>query len=548
MRPPVGVALAVTIGAEGVLLHASHLSGAQGVSLAVVSAAGWGLAVSDPRLESRPRWAVTAIVLVFAMALAVPPRGSHDLWSYVMYGRTIGVHHASPYVHSPSDYPHDPFLHLVGAGWRGTTSVYGPLFTALSTALTKVSGASALRARLAFQSLALVGVVAVLVVLWIETRSARAVAFVALHPAVVIAIVNGGHNDGLVALSVLAGVVLVGHRRFTAAGIAVGLGMLVKASTGLGLIGITVWLFGRDRRAAARFLLISALITAVGYLPFGTPAFRSIAGAVNRTSRASVWSPISNVLHDSVGRAALVTVLALAVAAAFRSRSQPLPALAAVGAIAAYLFAGAYVLPWYPVWALPAAALARRSWLSILVATDAAFLVAAYEFPRTSAPWSFDAVGRAVSLTPLAVVLLTVFVTLLVSSSRGDRRMFGLTHRSHERPRWVGAGSVLAPPSTERDQTMRLQRKLIGSGAVLLALGGIGTATALAQTSGASTPPAVHAPAAKETTPEPVSAPDTDNIQEGDQTTPDAPRRARPPEGRQARSTGKRHRDRDRSE
>ena len=70
---------------------------------------------------------------------------------------------------------------------------------------------------------------------------------------------------------------------------------------------------------------------------------------------------------------------------------------------------------------------------------------------------------------------------------------------------------------------MRLHRKLIGAGAVLLGLGGVGTATVLAQSSGASTPPAVHAPAAKATTPEPVNAPDTDNIQSGDQTTPDAP-------------------------
>ena len=69
---------------------------------------------------------------------------------------------------------------------------------------------------------------------------------------------------------------------------------------------------------------------------------------------------------------------------------------------------------------------------------------------------------------------------------------------------------------------MRFQSKLIGSGAVLLALGGIGTATALAQTSGAATP-VKRAPVAKATTPEPVVTPDTDNIQSGDQTTPDAP-------------------------
>lgn len=70
---------------------------------------------------------------------------------------------------------------------------------------------------------------------------------------------------------------------------------------------------------------------------------------------------------------------------------------------------------------------------------------------------------------------------------------------------------------------MHVKSKIIGSGAVLLALGGIGTATAMAQASGAAAPPALHAPAAKAATLEPVAATDTDNVQQGDQTTPDAP-------------------------
>ena len=68
---------------------------------------------------------------------------------------------------------------------------------------------------------------------------------------------------------------------------------------------------------------------------------------------------------------------------------------------------------------------------------------------------------------------------------------------------------------------MQLKSKLLGSGLVILAAGGIGTATAMAQ-SGASTAPAVHAPA-KATTSEPVTSPDTDNVQQGDQTSPDVP-------------------------
>jgi hypothetical protein len=239
----------VTVAAEGALVAAAHLSGLVGLVLALVAAAGWGLVVSDPRLESRPRGTACAIALAFAIAIAVPPRGSHDLWSYVMYGRTIAVHHASPYLHAPNAYPRDPFLHLVGSGWKGTKSIYGPLFAGVSAALTKVAGGSVLRARLAFQGLALLGVVAVLATLWIDTRSVRTIAFVGLHPAVVTAIVNGGHNDGLVGLAVLIGAVLVGRRRFTAAGIAVGLGMLVKVSAGLGIVGIAV---GRSAAIAGR--------------------------------------------------------------------------------------------------------------------------------------------------------------------------------------------------------------------------------------------------------------------------------------------------------
>jgi hypothetical protein len=413
VRPPITVAVGVTVVGECVLVLASHLSGAQGVTAAVIAASGWGFVVTDARLESRPALAAAAIALAFAAAVAVSPRGSHDLWSYVMYGRTLAVHHASPYSHAPGAYPHDPLLHLVGSGWRGTKSVYGPLFTGVSAVLTKVAGTSALRARLAFQGLAVAGVAAVLFVIWLETRSVRAVTFVGLHPVVVTAIVNGGHNDGLVGLSVLVGAVLLGRRRPTAAGVAVGLGMLVKASTGLGIFGIAMWSLGRDRRATSRFLVVAALTTAVGYLPAGTAALHNVSNSANRTSRASIWSPIARAVQGPVGAMALTAVAVLALVAAVRLRSQPFPAISAAGSFAAYLVVGAYVLPWYSAWALPSAALARRTWVAILVAAHAAFLVVAYEFPRRFAPGSFDAVGRAVSLTPIAIVALSTYVVLL---------------------------------------------------------------------------------------------------------------------------------------
>jgi len=70
---------------------------------------------------------------------------------------------------------------------------------------------------------------------------------------------------------------------------------------------------------------------------------------------------------------------------------------------------------------------------------------------------------------------------------------------------------------------MQLKNKILGSGLVILAAGGIGTATVMAQASGASTPPAVHAPAKAVTSESDGNGSDTDNVQQGDQTSPDVP-------------------------
>jgi hypothetical protein len=86
-------------------------------------------------------------------------------------------------------------------------------------------------------------------------------------------------------------------------------------------------------------------------------------------------------------------VLLFAAVVAYRQRAAPRPATTPLATTAAYLIGGAYVLPWYPAWALPMAALERRSRLAMLVAAHAAFLVAVYEFelpahPTLSGAWA----------------------------------------------------------------------------------------------------------------------------------------------------------------
>lgn len=418
---PPSVALIATVGAEAaVVVGGSRLVGARGLVLVLVATAGWAFVAYDERMELHPSWVVIAIGAALAIGLAAPPRDSHDLWSYVMYGRTVSVHHLSPYAHAPIDFRHDPFLGRVGVGWRHAKSVYGPLFTGVSAALTRAAGDSALRARLAFQGLAATGVVTGLALIWRSTRSARAVAFVGLHPAVITAIVNGGHNDALVGFAIVAGALLVSRKRWHTAGFVLGLGILVKASGILGLVGLVAWTVGRDRRGATRLVIAAGATAALGYALAGSAALVSLTHAGNGNTRASVWDPISSLLHPATATM-LTGALAFTTFAALRLRAAARPETTTTATIAASLIGGVYVLPWYPAWALPTAALDRRSRLSMLTAAHAAFLVAVYEYERPAHTSLRGAWGvtRAVLVQAGSWVALALLVALVVSARSG---------------------------------------------------------------------------------------------------------------------------------
>ncbi|MBK5290038.1 MAG: hypothetical protein JJE46_16410 [Acidimicrobiia bacterium] len=85
---------------------------------------------------------------------------------------------------------------------------------------------------------------------------------------------------------------------------------------------------------------------------------------------------------------------------------------------------------------------------------------------------------------------------------------------------------------------MNTKNKLIGAGAVLLAFGGLGTAVASASTADTTKPPTVQSSVStKNATTEPTSATDTDNVQQGDQTSPDAPGAVETPDPNQKADT-----------
>jgi glycosyl transferase family 87 len=350
-------------------------------------------------LETRRRWLTASSVAVLAallisFALWFPPRESADVWSYVMYGRIV-LHGDDPYTTPPSRFPNDRWLRLVRPLWRNTPSLYGPLFNLSAAGVVRLADGSALGARLGFQVLAALAVAGTMVLLWRRCRDPAAVALVGLNPLVIIGVVNGGHNDALVALFVLAGVLLAERNRGLATGVALGLAALVKVVALLPAGMILLWIWRRRGiRESAGSGVVTVATAAAGYLAIeGVGAWHALEAEAGLTTRFSAWRvvtfvhPVPEAAPSHYLRLApggtlgwlplgIILVLALMGSVAALREESPLHAVALASMV--YLLGGLYVSPWYVVWALPLLALAWPSGLAWVVLGLQAALTTAY--------------------------------------------------------------------------------------------------------------------------------------------------------------------------
>jgi dolichol-phosphate mannosyltransferase len=404
-------ATAVVVASDGVLSNPQH------IAVVVLACAGYAT-----MLFAESRWPSLRIGLVAAatlapvvVAIAVIPRFTGDLWSYAMYGRILGVHHLSPWTHVPAAFRHDPLLHLVGGTWRRTPSVYGPAFTALSSGGAWILGAAVLPTRLFYQGLAGVVLGGCGWLIWQRTRSAAAVAFLTVHPLVVMYLVNGGRNDILVGVAMLAAVALASAHRPGTAGVVGALGALVKVTGIVGIAALFVTMVAQgERRAAHRIATAAATVFGVGYLIAGTTALLAplqTAGALY--SRGSAWSTLPLLGLTRPGAHVALALLALLVAVVIVRHAQSGAATAVAASLGMLSLAAAYTLPGYAAWALPAAALDHRSRVARIVASTGIALVVTYEILRHpfagaegSALHTVASVGGPLVLVGLVVALL----------------------------------------------------------------------------------------------------------------------------------------------
>ena len=306
--------------------------------------------------------AIAGLVLAFTLA---PPLLSLDVFSYVSYARLEVVHGLNPYDHVPLDVPGDPVLAFIER-WRGTVSAYGPVFTLASLPLGLLAPGGALWTAKAAIGVSMLGLAALVA----RTAAIRgldprpAAALVALNPLVLVHVVGGPHNDALMMLAAFGGVAALLAGRELIGGAAIAGAVAIKVSAAF---VAPFALLGAERRG--RFLagvaVALAAIAAASLAVFGSSPLDSIAIAgenQNRTSRYSVPVTIARDLGAGAGtvRAVALAAFVLLVLWLLLWTWRGGDWLRAAGwAGLGLLCATSWLTPWYAIWALPLAAVAR---------------------------------------------------------------------------------------------------------------------------------------------------------------------------------------------
>ena len=311
------------------------------------------------------RIAVGAVVVLHLLFLLAPPLLSKDVFNYIQYARIGAVHHLNPYTHgigaAPFDqaYPYTCCHHYADP--------YGPLFTLGSYALAPLGVPAmlwSLKAAAALAGLACVALV------WrgaqLQDRDPLAPALlVGLNPVWLVLTVGGAHNDLLMEVFAVGGIVvwLAGRQAAGAATLVVGLATKISSA-----VVLPFMLLGSDRRlrvalvAAATALALFALWLGA----FGTGALRGFGGAIGQQqqlfSQRSIPQQLG-VLFDLGSRpqgirTPLTILLAAWVGWLLWRTWRGADWIACAGwATFGVLVTTAWLLPWYVCWLLPLAAL-----------------------------------------------------------------------------------------------------------------------------------------------------------------------------------------------
>lgn len=405
--------LVIALGAAAILLGGAGLA----AGLAAL-AQGWRFRAG--------LWVGAGIAAVVVLAF-LPPSGSADHLNYAAYGRLAALGH-DPYTIAPDRLAGDPVVGAVEE-WRGVTSVYGPVATAVQALAALVGGDSV---RLIVFVLAVVNASAYAATGLLLFRSAagdgvrqRRVALLwAANPLMIYHLSAGMHVDTLAIVCMVAALVCGAAGRHAASGLLLGIGVGVKATAGLVALG-PAWQLRRSPRSLAIVTGSAVAVAAIAYALAGPQAFSQVGAAGRRVSLAVPWSLVKRALQYvfgpgaytvwiQVGSLLLMAALVVLLLRAF-SRAQgraPQAAEVAVAVVIAWLFSAAYALPWYDGLAFAFLALAFQPGLAAFMTARVSVLSLAYlparqaGQPPGAREWLVD--GVRANVVPWLLMALTV--------------------------------------------------------------------------------------------------------------------------------------------
>jgi hypothetical protein len=390
------------------------------------------LVVVNSARRLRPSWIFGSILVLHVIFFLSPPLNLSDIFNYLNYGRMESVYRLNPYTTIPALEPHtDPTF--LFSNWHGLLSPYGPLFTLFAIALVPLGVAGslwAMKAALMLTSLATVLLVYKSAQL-LGRNPLAAAAIVGINPIVLVWGLGGDHNDFLMMfflvlafwLLLRARAMRVGRRARPAppqqsplvrawawldgmprplavgepaawmeigAGIALVAAVAIKASSAV-LIPIILCGTARRIRLAVGLAIGFAAAAVMTYYAFGFNLPN-----LGQQDRLVIPEGIPNLTGLALGFGGettqmrnVLTVILVAVLAgcciwAWRSRRW----LTQCGwATFALIVTLSWTLPWYIVWLLPFAALARSRGLRI-----AAVLLGIYTYMAWM-PYSSEVLG-----------------------------------------------------------------------------------------------------------------------------------------------------------
>ncbi|MFF8288122.1 polyprenol phosphomannose-dependent alpha 1,6 mannosyltransferase MptB [Streptomyces sp. NPDC016309] len=355
------------------------------LGLTLLVAAWWGYG----RAGASVRHTLVTLGWWTAPMLLAPPLYSADVYSYVAQGAMVleghDVYGAGPSVLDPHG-PGGDAAASVGRHWTDTPAPYGPVFLVLAQAVTRLTGGGTIVP--AVLGMRLIAVVALVLIVRALRRLGRergegagsaadgergALWLGALNPLLLMHVVGGMHNDGLMIALMLTGVVLARRGRWIAGSAVVGLAVMVKSPAAVALLFIGVM----AGRAATRHRIVTGLLgpglvagaVAVGATlaagtGFGWLRTQSVAGTIH--TALSVTSDLGLGLGEllrpllggdpdpvkaAVQRLGLAVALALIVHLAWRAvrgRVDPVHALGL--SLVALVALSPMVQPWYLLW------------------------------------------------------------------------------------------------------------------------------------------------------------------------------------------------------